>query len=287
MGISNIIPGVSGGTMAVSLGIYDQMIHALTHIKTDWKNSLTLLLPIGLGTGIGIVAFSYLIERLLSQYTLPTALAFIGLILGGVPVLLHAYKRALKKDGKSFTVGHLVLFALMFGLVTFMSLMKEPSSNLTPLTISFSSLVSLFFVGILTSSTMVVPGVSGSLVLMIIGYYYSLLHSITGFIDALKGLDIERVIHFTIIILPFGLGFLLGIVLISKVIDYFFTHYPSATYSAILGLVIASPVAILLNTNAWSYIGTAGISRMLIGIILAIACFFLTFYMGKKEEVSN
>lgn len=287
MGISNIIPGVSGGTMAVSLGIYDQMIHALTHIKSDWKKSLRLLAPIGIGMGLGIVAFSYIIELLLSQYPLPTALAFIGLILGGVPVLVHAYQHALKQAHASFTLGHVSLFLMMFSLVTAMSFIKEPSTSLTPLTTSASSLIALFFVGILTSSTMVVPGISGSLVLMIIGYYYSLLHSITGWIDAVRGVNLDQFLHYTILILPFGIGFLLGIVLISKIIDYLFSRFPAATYSAILGLVVSSPVAILVNTNAWKHLTTDNFLRILLGILLALAGFFLTYYMGTKESPST
>src|SRR5699024_9437368 len=180
------------------------------------------------------------------------ALAFIGLILGGLPILFRAFKTGLDKTGKSLGLSHLIVFLLLFAVVVGMSLVRETGDSLGPIEISAGSLLILFFVGILTSSTMIIPGISGSLTLMIIGYYYSLLHTVTGFIDALRGLDLDQLIHFTIILFPFGLGFLAGLALISKLVDYLFTNYPSLTYSGILGLVLASPIAILLNTNAFA-----------------------------------
>lgn len=288
MGIANIIPGVSGGTMAVSLGIYDNMIHALTHITKDWKSSLRFLLPIGVGAGIGIVGFSYLIELLLSKYTFPTALAFIGLILGGLPILFRSYQKALAEKGETIRPMHILVFLVLFAVVIAMSLMQEPSEALAPLSTSFGSLTALFFVGMLTSSTMVIPGISGSLTLMIIGYYYSLLHTLTGFVGALKAFNIDSLIHFSILILPFGLGFLVGIVLVSKLIDYLFSNYPSVTYSGILGLVLASPFAILFNTNALGKLSETNlILPILIGSVCALLCFFLTYTLGKKEDVTQ
>ena len=90
IGIANIIPGVSGGTMAVSLGIYDKLISSVSNLLRDWKKSLITLLPIILGCGIGIVGFTYIIEYLLSRHTFVTCLAFVGLIFGGLPVLFSS-----------------------------------------------------------------------------------------------------------------------------------------------------------------------------------------------------
>ena len=91
IGVANIIPGVSGGTMAVSLGIYDDLIASITHLVKEWKKSIQFLTPIVVGAAAGVILFSYLITLLLTQYTLPTALTFVGLILGGVPILFHSF----------------------------------------------------------------------------------------------------------------------------------------------------------------------------------------------------
>ncbi|RAN56763.1 DUF368 domain-containing protein, partial [Dolosigranulum pigrum] len=80
IGVANIIPGVSGGTMAVSLGIYDDLIASITHLVKEWKKSIQFLTPIVVGAAAGVILFSYLITLLLTQYTLPTALTFVGLI---------------------------------------------------------------------------------------------------------------------------------------------------------------------------------------------------------------
>ena len=96
MGIANIIPGVSGGTMAVSLGIFDRLISSITHLFKDFKKSISTLVPILLGLAIGIIGFSYAVEYLLKAHTLATCLAFVGLILGGLPVLLLEMKDGLQ-----------------------------------------------------------------------------------------------------------------------------------------------------------------------------------------------
>ena len=99
MGIANIIPGVSGGTMAVSLGIFDRLISSITHLFKDFKKSISTLVPILLGLAIGIIGFSYAVEYLLKAHTLATCLAFVGLILGGLPVLLLEMKDGLQSQG--------------------------------------------------------------------------------------------------------------------------------------------------------------------------------------------
>lgn len=82
VGIANIIPGVSGGTMMVAMGLYDRLIHAITHLKSEFKESMKLLIPIFIGAGIAIVALSRLFEYLLGNYPIPTNFAFCGLIMG-------------------------------------------------------------------------------------------------------------------------------------------------------------------------------------------------------------
>ena len=92
MGVANIIPGVSGGTMAVSMGIYDDIINSVTHLFSEFKKSIKTLLPYIVGMGLGLVGLSYLIEMLFAKYSLQTNFAFIGLILGGIPVLVKRLK---------------------------------------------------------------------------------------------------------------------------------------------------------------------------------------------------
>ena len=285
MGIANIIPGVSGGTMAISLGIYDDLIYSITHLAKNWKKSLRILLPLGGGLVLGIIGFSYLIEVLLSQYTLPTALAFIGLILGGIPILMKSFLLALRQEQKKISFSHIALFVVFFALVISLALIQAEGNTMLTINLSFGSMITMFFIGVVASATMVVPGVSGSLVLMVLGYYYGILNSVTGFFDALTAMDLGQLWHYTGILFPFGIGVLAGIFLISKLIEYLFTNHPTLTYSGILGLVLASPFAIMYNTNALNDLqGSSALLFLIIGLILAVVCFLLTYYLGKTEE---
>lgn len=95
VGIANIIPGVSGGTMMVAMGLYDKLIHAITHLKSEFKNSMKLLIPIFIGAGAAIVILSRLFEFLLENYPIPTNFAFCGLIAGSLPFIFNKVKRSL------------------------------------------------------------------------------------------------------------------------------------------------------------------------------------------------
>lgn len=285
IGIANIIPGVSGGTMAVSLDIYDRMISSISHLFKNWKASLKTLAPILVGAVVGVVAFTYTIEFLLSSYTLPTALAFIGLILGGIPGLWESFQRGLAKQKQAISISHISAFILMFVLVVvILPLLQGAGTTLTAIQLDPLSLIKLFIIGIIASATMIIPGVSGSLILMVLGYYYLIINTITLFITALRTGNMASLLPNFILLFVFGLGVLIGIFLISKVIEFLFEHYSSVTYSGILGLVIASPFAILLNTNALNDLQTAqALPFALVGVVLLVICYYGIYQLGKNE----
>ncbi|KIR01214.1 hypothetical protein P261_00028 [Lachnospiraceae bacterium TWA4] len=278
MGVANIIPGVSGGTMAVSLGVYDSMIHAISHLFLEFKKSLTTLIPILLGMGIGIVGFTYVIEYLLKNHTLPTCLTFIGLIIGGLPILLQKFNDC--KGTKPFSIINIVLFLAFFGLVIGLSIFNSTESGLMTFEINLFTLIKLFLVGIIAAATMVIPGVSGSLVLMILGYYYGILNLVRNFFDSLKSFNLDLIIKQSILLIPFGLGVVIGIFVISKIIEYLFNEHSVSTYCAILGLIIASPIAIFMNTNALANFPIIG---LIVGIALGIVGAYTTYKLGTLE----
>ncbi|WP_347300470.1 undecaprenyl phosphate translocase family protein [Dolosigranulum savutiense] len=288
IGVANIIPGVSGGTMAVSLGIYDDLIVSITHLVKEWKKSIQFLTPIVLGAATGVILFSYLITLLLTQYTLPTALTFVGLILGGVPILFQAFSQALREKKEQMGVAHGLVFSLFFAIIVVMSLMKESGDTLSAIEVSGMNILVMLLIGMIASATMVIPGISGSLVLMIIGYYYGLINTLRSFFEAVRHVDMANIMNGLVLLVPFGIGVLLGGALISKLIEYLFHHYASLTYSAILGLVIASPIAIILNTTALNDLSRPSATLFLLGgLILGIGSFFMTYYLGKTETSSN
>lgn len=284
IGIANIIPGVSGGTMAVSLGIYDKMIYSITHLFKNWKMSLKILVPLLLGAGIGIVGFTYVIEFLLANYTLTTAMTFIGMILGGLPILFRSLGKSLKDNQEHLSLVHILLFVIFFAIVVVLPMLQGSEASLTAFELNAGSLIKLFLVGVIAAATMVIPGISGSLVLMILGYYYGVLNTITVFLSALRNWDTAILFDTFFLLFVFGIGVLLGIFLISKAIEFLFQHYSSYTYAAILGLVIASPFAIIYNTHAlgdlhasmaWLYV--------IAGLVLMVLGYIATYRLGEKE----
>lgn len=284
IGIANIIPGVSGGTMAVSLGIYDKLIGAVSSLLSNWKKSLLTLLPIILGCGIGIVGFTYAIEYLLSKHTFVTCMAFVGLILGGVPVLVGTLRREMRHRRRSIGADGVIAFIVLFVLAAFLPLLSSGEEVLKTFSATPGTLISLFLVGVVASATMVVPGVSGSLVMMILGYYYGIIDTIKNFLDALKALNMDGVLHGVILLFPFGIGVLLGIFLIAKLITFLFKRYAVPTYCAILGLIAASPFAIFYNTGLFTQLKDLTPLTVILGVGAAVLGAVVTFLMGDRSN---
>ena len=281
IGIANIIPGVSGGTMAVSLGIYDKLIASVSNLLKDWKNSLKVLLPLAIGLGIGIVGFTYAIEYLLSHHTFVTCMAFVGLILGGLPVLVTSLKKELRSSSSSVGIRGVLAFLILFSIAVFLPMLNSEEEVLRTFSVTPMTLILLFLVGVIASATMVIPGVSGSLVMMILGYYYGIINTIKSFLDSLKAFDVPGLIHGFALLVPFGIGVLLGIFLIAKLITFLFEKFGIQTYCAILGLIIASPFAIFYNTGALRQLPSLGILPVAAGLVLALVFGFVTYRLGK------
>ena len=268
VGIANIIPGVSGGTMMVAMGLYDRLIHAITHLKSEFKESMKLLIPIFAGAGIAIIALSRLFEFLLAPWPIPTNFAFCGLIAGSLPFIFKKVK------GHKVTVSKIIPFLIFFGVVILMALLGETGGASADVSFGFVNVLKLFGVGVIAAATMVVPGVSGSMMLMLLGYYDTILKAINDFVDALVKFDMGGLATGVGILAPFGIGVVIGIFLIAKLIEFIFSKAEIHAYYGIIGLILASPIAILMKTD-WS-----GFSVLMIGI--GILTFGLGWFIASK-----
>lgn len=274
MGIANIIPGVSGGTLALILGIYEDFIGAISHFFSKLKENIKFLLPVIIGMGLAIVSLSRVIDYSYKHFPIPTSLFFVGLVLGGIPMLLAKVKNT--KELKSAS-------SYIIALITFSIVIIMACSDLifgTGLKISLSNMnlfgyILLFLVGIVAAATMVIPGVSGSLVLMLLGYYYPV-------IKLIKELTSLKNVGSNILILGvFGVGVLFGIVAISKLLEYLFKKHEVKTYFGVLGFIFASVLAIPISTILNNTI-TFDIVQILIGIIfMGIGC-VISYKLGEK-----
>lgn len=269
IGIANIVPGVSGGTMMVSMGIYDKLIHCITHLFSEFKKSVKFLFPIAVGMVIAIVGSSFALKELFARIPIQTNLLFVGLILGGLPAIGKNVK------GKRIRIGHIIAALVFFALVAGMAAMGETEGASADLSSSVGNMLVLFVVGVITSATMVIPGVSGSMVLMLMGFYKPVLLTITNFITALVHLDMNGILAGCGILIPFGIGVVAGIFAIAKVVEIVFDKYPLYAYWAIIGLIVASPVAIvLMNLKVFSqmtvFSAVTGVIALAAGLVIAM-----------------
>lgn len=287
VGIANVIPGVSGGTMAVSFGIYDKILSSVSNLFKDFKNSIKTLLPVALGMLIGIIGFTFVIGWLLENQPFATSLAFTGLILGGLPMIVKELKSGWKKDTKKSVFINIILFILLASVAAGMAFLNGDSESGVLLVASLPMMIKVFFIGIIAAATMVIPGVSGSLVLMVLGYYFGILSSVKNFITAFKDLNISKMFDNALILAPFAVGCLVGIFFISKLIEWLFNHFASATYSGILGLILASPVAIFYKVQQQYDMSKTSVAQIVVAVIVFIVCIALTVFMGNLEEQSD
>lgn len=272
IGIANIIPGVSGGTMAVSMGIYDQLIHCISHPFKDLKNNLLFLFPIALGMGMAIIASAFGIDYLFETFPLQTNLLFSGLILGSLPAIYGKVKTV------TLRLGHILAAVIFFAIVVGMAVFNGVGGSYVQLEATVIGMLLLFFVGVVASATMVIPGVSGSMMLLLLGYYNPILDTIKAFFVAVLGFDFPALFSAVLILAPFGVGVLVGMVVIAKIIEIVFERFPTYAYWAIIGLLFGSPIAILM-------VGTfheINLVSIVTGAMALLCGLFISNKLGEK-----
>ena len=244
IGVANIIPGVSGGTMMVSMGIYDTLIHCITHLFKEFKKSIRTLLPYAVGMLVGILALASLSNWGLENHPLPTNTLFIGLILGGLGPLLK------KVDRKKINAAAVIAFIAMFALIIWMGIQRKDSiQNAETIQMDVFQALLMVGIGMIASATMIIPGVSGSLVLMLLGYYKPVVNALSTLKDGLLHMDFSLMGQPIMMLLPFLAGIVLGIFLVAKIIEWLTTRFPTPTYCGVLGLVLASPILLHLQND--------------------------------------
>lgn len=221
MGISDLIPGVSGGTIAFILGIYDRLLTAISgFFSKDWKKHIGFLLPLAIGMGATIVVFSKVITYLLKHYYAPTQFFFLGLIVGVIPFI--AKQAGLRQNFKAQHIVLLLIVAAALASTAWMS----PASSLSITHLTMKNTLILFFSGWAGSMAMLLPGISGSFVLLLLGVYTSVITAISNF-------NIP-------VILPTALGIMVGFIVSSKLIKLLLKHFRTAMFAVIIGLILGS-----------------------------------------------
>ena len=259
IGVANIIPGVSGGTMAVALGIYDKLVKIIGNVFRsvfkNFKKTMLFMVPLVIGAAGGVLGFSRVMEWLLTNYNLQTILLFAGLIIGTLPMIFrNATKQGFKRR---YVIPAIVVLLFMISML-FIS-----ESTDVILDNNMHSYIMLFIYGFVAASSMVIPGISGSFVLMLMGAYMPIL-------TLVNNMNI-------LLLIPFGLGVIAGILICTKIIDICLEKKYGYTYFAIIGFIIGSLVLLpkeMVFENA----------NILAGIICLVIGILISYFMSKLEK---
>lgn len=264
IGVANIIPGVSGGTLAITLGIYERLINAISHFMKNIKENIKFLFPIGIGAVLSLAILSNAISYALTNFKFPTTLFFIGLIVGGIPLLY-------KKVDKEVNGKNILLMLITFSIVVLFTFMDSGNKVISFANMDIYKYITLFVVGMIAAATMVIPGISGSFVLMLLGYYEPIINTIKDFTH------LNNIASNLAILIPFGIGVLVGIVLIAKLIEYLLAKHEVPTYFMIIGFILASIISIIVEAGL-----TTNIMFIVSGIILFMLGFVIAYKLGEK-----
>jgi len=382
VGLAVVIPGVSGGSMLLTIGVYEDAVSITSKDKARRRSAIKKLIPYAVGIVLGVAALSFLITWLLANFEFLTILLFSGLILGSLPMLFK------KIRGQKFKPVYLLIALVMIAVMVLLPYLNDTSverfrrlnagdtvsvgerlvlsdgaedaitvkngdettvvyeirsaggtfgkpsdgyvlrstldketlfeangttvfdlsidetgmltltareSGAVQKTAAFVSVDALndgvwsailaLLLGFIAAGTMIVPGISGSMVLLVLGFYNSVMMHLKGFIVCLLTLNFSAIGPHLLVLLPFAAGIVLGLLFVSKAIRWLLDKYPTPTYYGILALMLASPYAIFLKAKCWPTLG-ASLSQWWFvpaAVLCLAAGFFASYFMSKKE----
>lgn len=266
MGTSDLVPGISGITIALLLGIYDGFISSISGLfsKRFWP-SLKFLLPILIGMALAIGILSNLINYLLEHHQVITMFFFTGLIIGIIPYLLRTVK-----FNKTFKAKHYSIMVVGIIILVVITLMNSGNQSAdTSLDLSFGLIIKYFLAGACASSAMLLPGISGSFMLLVFGAYGTIMLAIADLVKLnFDGLPLLIVV---------GLGVLAGFLLSSRIIKYFLHHHFYTTFALITGFVIGSIYAVFPGLPQTGIEWTLSIITLIIG-------FAASYWIGQITD---
>lgn len=239
IGIANVIPGFSGGTMAVMLKIYDLFVYSFANIFNDFKNVVKKCWSLFVGILIGILFAMVVIVKLLEVIPFITIMFFIGLIFGSMPSIYEKVKN------QKINIADIIGFIVAIGVIVALPLIPKTEAAAQ---YNIGVYIIMFAMGIVCSSAMVIPGVSGSLVLMAFGYYAFFMSTMKEYLVNIFNFSLTNYWGMFITLVCFAIGCVIGLVFISKLITMLTKKYPKTVYYTILGLLVASPFSIIYAT---------------------------------------
>ncbi len=296
VGMANVIPGVSGGTLAVVFNVYDQFINAITFkIKKIWKNK-AFVIPILCGMACGVLIFSELISFLYEHFPFQTNCVFTGLIIGSIPLLFSLMINGGEKkpeenteaqtdaqpeekeiEKKAMSIPEIISLVICvlagFALILVFNHLENRFSdsslvNVILPEISTGLLIRIFIAGFIGAVAMIVPGISGSLLMLMMGVYTIIITAIPALFSS------DTMLHALFLLLPNGLGVILGLLCGAKAIRELLKRLPHQTYAVIFGLICGSIIVVFPGFSGFATI--AGFISSLLCIAGGIAAAFFS-----------
>ena len=292
LGVANIIPGVSGGTLAVIFKVYDKFIGIfnLSTWKKNWKFNLFLIM----GLGSGIILFSKLISFLFEKFPFQLNYLFTGIILGSIPMIygfmIKSKNEQIKalndeeetKKNKIILPSVSTFAAMIFGLAVIIALgilerKIDSSSDAIDVKVNFILCIKLFFSGFVAAVAMLVPGISGSFILVALGSYAIIISAISNLFSS------SNIVNSLLILFPAGLGVLAGLFIGAKLISLLLEKKEEQTYGAIFGLVLGSVFFVFPGFKILS----SSLLICLLCNLCFIAGFCLSFFCSRVKSKDN
>lgn len=290
LGVAAVLPGLSTSVAAVLMGMYNELIGMIDGLRTDFKNSFKKLLPIGIGAVVGIVISVKIVLVVCEKFPVQSYIFFAGLVIGGFPVVL-------KKAGqKPFKPQYLLITAALFGVMYIISLLNQNSNEKFIAIETLSSVgnfITMMFAGAFSVSLMAIPGVSGSIMLMLIGQYGTVYNSAAEGINAVTSLlkgDMDAFKHSlmsVLLLLPFMIGALVGVLLIIKLLNFLLKNYEFAVYYGVVGILLCSVFTLVQSAVFdWPVRGSGTDNILLIGlcVVLLVIGVLCTLFLDKPSD---
>lgn len=247
------VPGVSGGSMAMILGIYDKLIFSISSFFKHPKESILFLLQFTIGALIGMVLFASPLLKLIHLYPMPVLFFFIGTVAGGIPLILKE-AQITKVD-----LGTAAYPAMGILIVYILSLLPDGLFAGTSLN-SISGILMQVLAGFVISTALILPGISVSYMLLVLGMYESVMGAVSS-------------LHF-LTLLPLAAGLILGIILTTHILEQAMTRHPQSTYLIILGFILGSLQEVFPGFPSGFWIPLC--------ILTMLSGFFVIFFISKK-----
>ena len=254
VGIGGIAPGLSGSVLLVILGLYQKTINAIGTLFKDFKKNVTFLVPLFLGFGVGVILFSKIVDFLLGNYEMYTRFAFLGLVLGTIPL----FYKEVKKEGFKKKYYWLMLISALAGLALF-----SFNKDLFPV-ITNPNLFQSVLLGIAVAGSSIIPGVDSAVILSTLGLYELYVSSLANF-------DLS-------VLIPAGVGLVIGVLVISFIVNKLLSKYYTITFSIIFGLFLS----IIPNVLNESCVLGFNIDSV-ISIVILIIGFAFSYFLGDVK----